>query len=42
LPAGLSENVKVVKPVLRDRILTYDDVEIDKNLFSYKIRKEDE
>lgn len=40
LPTGLSENVKVVKPVSRDSFLTYGDVEIDENLFSYRIRKE--
>jgi predicted homoserine dehydrogenase-like protein len=40
LPTGLSENVKVIKPVSRDTMLTYDDVEIDENLFSYRIRKE--
>jgi predicted homoserine dehydrogenase-like protein len=39
LPTGFSENVKVIRPVAKDSILTYDDVEIDKNMFSYKLRK---
>ena len=40
LPTGFSEKVKVIRPVAKDSILTYDDVEIDKSLFSYKLRKE--
>ncbi len=40
LPTGFSEHVKVVRPVRRDTILTYDDVEIDESLFSYKLRKD--
>jgi predicted homoserine dehydrogenase-like protein len=39
LPIGLASKVKVLRPVAKDSILTYHDVEIDKNLFSYKIRK---
>jgi predicted homoserine dehydrogenase-like protein len=39
LPTGFSEKVKVIRPVAKDSILTYDDVEIDENLFSYKLRK---
>jgi predicted homoserine dehydrogenase-like protein len=39
LPIGLASKVKVLRPVAKDSILTYQDVEIDKNLFSYKIRK---
>jgi len=39
LPIGLASEAKVVRPVAKDSILTYDDVEIDRNLFSYKIRK---
>lgn len=39
LPTGLTENVKVVRSVSKDSIIKYDDVEIDNNLFSFKIRK---
>ena len=39
LPIGLASKVKVLRPVAKDSILTYQDVEIDKTLFSYKIRK---
>jgi predicted homoserine dehydrogenase-like protein len=39
LPTGLTEKTKVIRPVKKDAILTYDDVEIDQNLFSYKLRK---
>lgn len=39
LPTGLTEKTKIIRPVKKDTILTYDDVEIDENLFSYKMRK---
>lgn len=39
LPIGFSEGVKVVRPVKRDQILTYDDVEIDESLFTFGLRK---
>jgi len=39
LPTGLTEKTKVIRPVKKDAIITYDDVEIDQNLFSYKMRK---
>jgi len=39
LPIGLSGNARVVRPVAKDSILTYDDVELDENLFSLKLRK---
>ncbi|MFH1080111.1 MAG: hypothetical protein V1766_07600 [Pseudomonadota bacterium] len=39
LPTSLTEKTKVIRPVKKDAILTYDDVEIDENLFSYKLRK---
>jgi len=39
LPMGLSSQAKVICPVARDSILSYDDVEIDSGLFSYRIRK---
>ncbi len=40
LPTGLTENIKVVRPVAKDRIITYGDVELDENMFAYKLRKE--
>jgi predicted homoserine dehydrogenase-like protein len=40
LPTGFSERVKVIRPVAKDTILTYNDVEIDQTLFSYKLRKQ--
>lgn len=39
LPTGLTEKTKVIRPVKKDTLITYDDVEIDETLFSYKIRK---
>jgi predicted homoserine dehydrogenase-like protein len=39
LPTGFSEKVKVIRPVAKDTILTYADVEIDETLFSFKLRK---
>jgi len=38
-PMGLSAGAKIVRAVAKDAFLTYDDVEIDKNLFSLKLRK---
>jgi predicted homoserine dehydrogenase-like protein len=40
LPTGFSENVKVIRSVAKDSILTYDDVQIDENLFSFRLRKD--
>jgi predicted homoserine dehydrogenase-like protein len=40
LPTGFSEKVQVVRSVKKDTILTYADVSIDENLFSYKLRKQ--
>ena len=39
LPMGLSGKAKVIRPVAKGTILTYDDVELDDRLFSYKLRK---
>lgn len=39
LPLGLTENIKVVKRVHPDGILTYDDVELDEDLFLLKLRR---
>jgi len=39
LPIGLSNKAKIVRSVAKNSILTYDDVEVDDGLFSYKLRK---
>ncbi len=39
LPLGLSSKAKVIRSVAKDSILTYDDVEVDDRLFSYRLRK---
>jgi predicted homoserine dehydrogenase-like protein len=39
LPIGLSRDAKMVRPVAKDVLLTYDDVELDETQFSYRIRK---
>jgi len=39
LPIGLSSKAKVIRSVAKDSILTYDDVEVDDRLFSYRLRK---
>lgn len=39
LPTGLTEQTKVIRPVKKDTLITYDDVEIDQTPFSYKIHK---
>lgn len=39
LPIGLSNKAKVVRAVAKDSVLTYDDVEVEDGLFSYKLRK---
>jgi predicted homoserine dehydrogenase-like protein len=39
LPVGLSRHAKVVRPLTKDSILTYDDVKLDDSQFSYKLRK---
>ena len=40
LPAGLSRGGKVIRPVAKDSFLTYDDVELDNEQFSFKVRRE--
>ncbi len=40
LPMGLTNKAKVLHPVARDSILTYEDVKLDETLFSYKLRKQ--
>jgi predicted homoserine dehydrogenase-like protein len=39
LPMGLASHVKLVRPVAKNALVTYKDVEIDDSLFSYKLRK---
>jgi len=39
LPMGLANQVKLVRPVPKDTLVTYADVVIDENLFSYKLRR---
>jgi predicted homoserine dehydrogenase-like protein len=36
---GLANQVKLVRPVPKDALVTYADVAIDENLFSYKLRR---
>lgn len=40
LPLGLATNIRVVRPVARDTILTYDDVEIDGTQPAVRLRRE--
>ena len=39
LPMGLSRGGRMIKPVAKDSILTYDDVELDETTLAFKIRK---
>jgi len=39
LPMGLTGQAHVVRPVVKNSPLTYDDVELDEDLFSFKLRK---
>ncbi len=38
-PMGLANQVKLVRPVSKDALVTYADVAIDEKLFSYKLRR---
>ncbi len=40
LPMGLSSGAKITKAVAKDSIVTYDDVALDQNKLSYKLRKQ--
>ena len=40
LPLGLSNNIKLIKSIKKDQIITLDDVEIDKSTLAFQIRKE--
>jgi predicted homoserine dehydrogenase-like protein len=39
LPLGLAENIKIVKKIPRDRVITYDDVELNESSFLLKLRR---
>lgn len=39
LPLGLAENIKVLKKILPDSVLTYDDVELNEDSFLLKLRR---
>lgn len=39
LPLGLTGGARIVRPVSKGSILTYEDVELDQSLFSYQLRK---
>ena len=40
LPIGLASGVKVVRPVQKDQLLTYRDVELDERNFVVGLRRE--
>jgi predicted homoserine dehydrogenase-like protein len=40
LPMGLIENLKVIKPVKKDQVLTFDDVEVDSDNFVVSLFRE--
>jgi predicted homoserine dehydrogenase-like protein len=40
LPMGLASHVKLVRPVAKDAVVTYEDVAVDDSLFSYKLRRD--
>ncbi len=39
LPMGLTAKARMIRPVAKDSILTYDDVALNEDLFSYRLRK---
>ena len=39
LPLGLANHVKLIRPVKRDQLISYDDVEIEINSSAYRMRK---
>jgi len=41
LPLGLAHQVKLLRPVRKDQLLTWSDVAIDENLLAFKARKEE-
>jgi predicted homoserine dehydrogenase-like protein len=39
LPMGLASGARLLRPVKKDALVTYADVELDQSLFSYKLRR---
>jgi predicted homoserine dehydrogenase-like protein len=39
LPMGLASHVKLLRPVAKDAVVTYADIEVDDSLFSYRLRR---
>jgi predicted homoserine dehydrogenase-like protein len=39
LPMGLASHVKLVRPVAKDAVVSYEDIEMDESLFSYQLRR---
>jgi predicted homoserine dehydrogenase-like protein len=39
LPMGLSRGAKMIKPVAKDSLVTYGDVEMDENTLAFRVRK---
>jgi predicted homoserine dehydrogenase-like protein len=39
LPLGLNRGGRIIKPVGKDSIVTYDDVVLDETTLAYKVRK---
>ena len=42
LPLGLSNKARLIKPVLPDQVLTFNDVELDSNRLAFQMRRETE
>ncbi len=42
LPMGLSHDVRVIKPVVKDALVTYDDVIVDEDAFACRLRRQQE
>ena len=42
LPLGLANKARLIKPVLPDQVLTFDDVELDVNRLAFHMRRETE
>ena len=40
LPIGLASKAKVLRPVAKDSTISYNDVDLDETLFSFKLRKQ--
>ena len=40
LPIGLAHNVKLMRPVAKDQVVSFDDVELERDLDVVKLRRE--